>query len=209
MLSYSTMERIAQPAMRETGALLPAPPRGADMARQLERDGYLVLACPDLLGEHIAGLWRAADAFFGLPDARKRANSLAEHDGYHAIGEEYSDRPDRPDLAESFWARLIHANATARLPDPEGRAMHRAALAVSAELETLLTELTEALARHYAERWSPEQAFRCDQASHLQFNRYQPSRHDRELLTEFARGRALPHRPVRRRARPRGADPQG
>ena len=154
------------------------------LARQLERQGYLVLTCPDLLGELIARLWRAADAFFALPDARKRANSLPEHDGYHAIGEEYSDRPDRPDLAESFWARLLHGEATGRLPDPEGRAMHRAALAVSAEIEALLSQLTEALARHYAEHWSSELAFRCDRASHLQFNRYQPSRHDRELLTD-------------------------
>ena len=170
--------------MREMGPLLPAPPRGADLARQLERDGLLVISCPDLLGEQIAQLWRAADAFFGLPDASKRRNTLPEHDGYHAIGEEYSDRPDRPDLAESFWARLLHADATHRFPDREGRRMHRAALAVSTGIEALLTQLTEALARHYAECWSPELTFLCDRASHLQFNRYQPCRHDREILTD-------------------------
>ena len=157
---------------------------GGELARRLEHDGLLVLPCPDLLRTRIEALWRAADGFFALPDLRKRANALPEHDGYHAIGEEYSERPDRPDLAESFWARLLHGGATARFPDPEGRAMHHAALAVSAGIEALLTPLTAALARHYAERWSPDLAFRCDRASHLQFNRYQPKRHGREILTD-------------------------
>lgn len=157
---------------------------GRELARQLERDGLLVLPCSDSVRRAIEELWRAADAFFALPDPRKRANSLPEHDGYHAIGEEYSERSDRPDLAESFWARLLHAPATGRFPDPEGRAMHRAALTVSAGIEALLTPLTAALARHYAERWSPDLAFRCDRASHLQFNRYQPKRHGREILTD-------------------------
>ena len=53
--------------------------------------------------------------------ARKQANTLAEDDGYHASGQEYSARPDRPDLAESFWARLIHDRATARFADHEAR----------------------------------------------------------------------------------------
>jgi isopenicillin N synthase-like dioxygenase len=184
MLSYSTIETGPELEMHEMEALLPTLSRGADLARQLERNSLLFLSCPDLLGGRIAELWRAADAFFGLPDARKRLNSLPEHDGYHAIGEEYSDRPDRPDLAESFWARLLHEGATGRFPDREGRRMHRAALAVSSEIEALLTQLTEALARHYAERWSSGLAFRCDRASHLQFNRYLPGRHSRELLTD-------------------------
>jgi isopenicillin N synthase-like dioxygenase len=158
--------------------------QGSKLARRLEGDGLLVLPCPDLLRIRIEDLWRAADAFFALPDLRKRANSLPEHDGYHAIGGEYSDRPNRPDLAESFWARLLHASATMRLPDREGRAMHEAALAVSAGIEALLSPLTADLARHYAERWSPDLAFRCDRASHLQFNRYQPRRHNRDILTD-------------------------
>ena len=134
----------------------------------------------------MAELWRAGEAFFALPRERKLVNTLPEYDGYHDIGKEYSDRPDRPDLAESFWARLIHADATARLPDAEGRAMHRAALAACRELEAALAPVTQALSRHYAEpgRWSPELAFACDRASHLQFNRYEPARHRRELLTD-------------------------
>ena len=157
---------------------------GGELARRLEHDGLLVLPCPDLLRTRIEALWRAADGFFALPDLRKRANALPEHDGYHAIGEEYSERPDRPDLAESFWARLLHGGATARFPDPEGRAMHHAALAVSAGIEALLTPLTAALARHYAERWSPELAFACDRASHLELNCYRPAEQAREILAD-------------------------
>ena len=162
----------------------PGPSHGAEMASRLEREGYLVLACPERLWERIEQLWRAAELFFAMPTAHRRRNTLPEHDGFHAIGEEYSDRPDRPDLAESFWARLLHADATPRFPDHEGRRMHRAALAACEQLEAFLTPLTEALSRHYAERWTPDLAFRCHLASHLQFNRYEPNAQTRELLTD-------------------------
>jgi len=158
--------------------------RGCDMAAALEHEGYLVLGGPDELLLQIDDLWRAGEAFFALPEEHKLRNTLAEYDGYHDIGKEYSERPERPDLAESFWARLIHAGATPRFVDAEARRTHKAALEVCRGLEALLTPITEALARHYAERWSPSLAFACDRASHLQFNRYQPQRHGRDLLTD-------------------------
>lgn len=160
-------------------------PRGAELAARLEGQGYLVLSSPPALEERIELLWTAGEAFFPLPAEIKRRNVLPEYDGYHDIGKEYSDTPDRPDLAESFWARLIHENETWRLPDEAGRALHRAALAASAALEALLRPITEALARHYAgTAYTPDLAFSCDKASHLQFNRYQPARHSREILTD-------------------------
>ena len=164
--------------------LLPAPPRGAHLAARLEDDGYLLLPASEALTHELAGLWQAGEAFFALPTARKQANTLPEDDGYHASGREYSARPDRPDLAESFWARLIHEGATARFADPEARRLHRAALAACAEFERLLAPLTEALARHYAPSFLPEHAFACDRASHLQLNRYEPARQSRDLLTD-------------------------
>ena len=163
---------------------LPAPSRGRDLAAALECDGYLVLTSPEGLNRRIRELWQAGEAFFGLPKEVKLRNSLPEDDGYHDIGREYSDRPDRPDLAESFWARLLHADATPRFPDAAARSLHAAALAICREVEALLAPVTEALARHYAESFSPELAFACDRASHLQFNRYQPAAHGRELLTD-------------------------
>lgn len=170
--------------MDQPADLQPASPLGSSLAVALERDGFLVLAASDPLARCIRALWRAGETFFALPKEAKRRNSLSEDDGYHDIGREYSDRPDRPDLAESFWARLLHAEATHRFPDEPGRRLHAAALIACAELEALLSPVTEALARHYAERWSPELAFACDRASHLQFNRYQPASQGRELLTD-------------------------
>src|SRR3954453_1758426 len=93
--------------------LQPAPPRGADMASEFEDQGYLLLSWSELLTQELAALWRAGEAFFALPAARKLANTLPEDDGYHASGREYSARPDRPDLAASVWARLIHEGTTA------------------------------------------------------------------------------------------------
>lgn len=157
---------------------------GAELARELESEGYLVLPSSKELDQRVQELWRVGELFFGLPKERKLLNVLPEYDGYHDIGKEYSDTPERPDLAESFWARLIYGHETWRFPDEAGRAMHRAALAASAALEAFLRPLTEALSRHYAPAWSPELAFACDQASHLQFNRYEPRTQTREILTD-------------------------
>lgn len=171
--------------MLQLEASSPRAPRGEELAGRLEREGFLVLPAPLALYERIEALWRAGDAFFPLPADVKARNSLENDDGYHAVGREYSDVPDRPDLAESFWARLLHAHETWRFPDAAGRTLHRAALDASAALEALLQPVTEALARHYAGAgFVPEHAFACDRASHLQFNRYLPSAQSRDILTD-------------------------
>lgn len=163
----------------------PRVPCGEELAARLEQEGYLLLPCAARLQDRIGELWRAGEAFFPLPAAVKLPNVLANDDGYHAIGREYSDTPERPDLAESFWARSIHADDTWRFPDESGRALHRAALSASSALEAALRPVTQALARHYAgPAFAPELAFSCDRASHLQFNRYQPGAGQREILTD-------------------------
>jgi isopenicillin N synthase-like dioxygenase len=160
-------------------------PRGEELAGRLEAEGYLVLPCGAELEDRIGELWAAGEAFFPLPQELKLRNVLPGYDGYHDIGKEYSDTPDRPDLAESFWARLIHATETWRFPDGPGRALHRAALAASAALEARLRPVTAALARHYAgAAFAPGHDFACDMASHLQFNRYLPGSQQREILTD-------------------------
>ena len=160
------------------------PPRGAELAESLESEGYLVLEAPLPLMQRIGALWRAAGTFFALPKEQKLANVLPEYDGYHDVGKEYSDTPERPDLAESFWARPIHERETWRFPDEAARRFHRAALLTCGELELLLRPLTEELAGHYAGRSAPELAFGCEKASHLQFNRYEPRAQTREILTD-------------------------
>ena len=64
--------------MRETRADCCRRRRAArDLARQLERDGYLVLPAPTVLGEQIAELWRAGEAFFALPRGAQAAQHAA------------------------------------------------------------------------------------------------------------------------------------
>jgi isopenicillin N synthase-like dioxygenase len=155
------------------------------LARQLETQGFLILPCHERLWEAIQALWTVGARFFALPQEMKARNVMeVEYDGYHDIGQEFSRTPDRPDLAEAFWARLINAGRSDLLPDPDARALHRAALAVSFELELLLTRLTAALARHYAPGFAPEHLFGCEKASHLQFNHYQPRSQTRDLLQD-------------------------
>ena len=170
--------------MRQLDQPISCPLRHEPMAHELETQGFLILPTTGDLTTRITELWQAAAGFFALPAARKLANSLPEYDGYHDMGKEYSDRPDRPDLAESFWARLIYAGESRRFPDEAGRRMHEAALGAAAELDRLVNRLTITLSQHYAARWSPEMAFRCDLASHLQLNRYEPRRQSRDLLTD-------------------------
>jgi isopenicillin N synthase-like dioxygenase len=158
---------------------------GERLARQLETQGFLILPCHEPLWQAIQALWVVGARFFALPQERKARNVMAvEYDGYHDIGQEFSCTPDRPDLAEAFWARLINVGKSCRLPDPEAGALHRAALDVACELELLLTRLTAALARHYAPTWVPEHVFGCEKASHLQFNHYQPRSQTRDLLQD-------------------------
>lgn len=170
--------------MDQPSALASAPATGESLAAALERNGYLVLPCPADLRARIEALWQVGATFFALPKPLKLRNSLPEDDGYHDIGREYSDRPDRPDLAESFWARLLHAELTQRFPDETGRRFHAAAIAAARGLEALLAPMTEALARHYAQRWSPELAFACDRASHLELNCYRSAEQAREILAD-------------------------
>lgn len=169
------MDRLEQPQVKL--------PTGAELATRLETEGFLVLPCHTALEERIAALWDAGRAFFTLPHEVRRRNVLAaEYDGYHDIGQEFSAVPDRPDLAEAFWTRLIYAGETRRFPDEAARAVHRASLAVCREMERLLEDVTVRLARHYG---GPDgYTFRCDQASHLQFNHYEPRAQTRELLQD-------------------------
>ena len=85
--------------MRQLDQPISCPLRHEPLAHELETQGFLILPTPGELATRIAELWQAAAGFFALPTARKLANSLPEYDGYHDMGKEYSDCPDRPDLA--------------------------------------------------------------------------------------------------------------
>ena len=196
--------------MREMGALLPAPPRGADMARQLERDGFLVLSCPDLLGERDR---RAVACRRRVLRAARRAQA-AQHAARarrlpcHRRGVLGPPRPARPRRI------LLGAPAPRRrhrpLPGPRGpRACTARRWPCRPSIEALLTPADRgpgpALRRALvAGAGLPLRPRLAPAVQPLPAEPPRPRAPDR-----FARGRALPHAPVRRRARPGGADARG
>jgi isopenicillin N synthase-like dioxygenase len=158
-------------------------PSAARLVAQLEAVGHLRLPAGPELAAALTALWAAGERFYALPAAVKAAQTLAEeYDGYHDIGREFSRTPDRPDLAEAFWARAIYADRIDRFTRPEARALYAACQRAIVAFEALLAPVTAALALHYG---GPDaRTFGCTRAAHLQFNHYEPRAQTRELLQD-------------------------
>ncbi len=121
-----------------------------------------------------------ARGFFARPLPEKRSFALPAYvEGYRDIGLEYSMRPDRPDLTESFslWNRNRgHTESWI------------AECALHAEMRRTIDALTppiDALFQSMADRWLPgADGPRVKKASYLQINYYEPAEHNRDMLQD-------------------------
>jgi hypothetical protein len=123
-----------------------------------------------------------AQAFYQQPLAEKRRYAQpAFVEGYRDIGLEYSARPDRPDLTESFSLWNRNRGRTAAAGWTERCALH-------AELRRTIDALSEpvgALFQSMADRWAPGSAApRFEKASYIQMNYYEPAHHSRDMLQD-------------------------
>jgi isopenicillin N synthase-like dioxygenase len=123
-----------------------------------------------------------AQEFYAKPLAEKRQFAApAFVEGYRDIGLEYSARPDRPDLTESFslWNRNRHR--------AEMQAWN-ATCAIHAELRRTidaLSPLVGDLFQAMADRWAPgDSGPRFELASYIQLNYYEPAQHRRDMLQD-------------------------
>lgn len=117
--------------------------------QRLETDGYLCLSLGEVESDILAATFETAYSFFRAPLDEKLTNSLPQDMGYRPIGIEYSQSPDRPDLAESFAASMRAATAMVALPSHSARVLYEQMLSTIGVLEeiaeTVVVELANAL----------------------------------------------------------------
>lgn len=150
--------------------------------RQLAEQGFARLPLGRRLEGRVARLYARADGFFAEPLAEKRRFAAPGFvEGYREIGQEYSQRPERPDLTESFsmWYRNRRREEIRRWDT---------ACPLHAEMKQCadrLSRMTTALFEAMAATWSPDAPrLRFQRASYIQINHYRPSHHDRDLLQD-------------------------
>jgi len=150
--------------------------------RQLARHGFARVPLDRQLEGGIARLYGRADRFFAQPLAKKRRFAAPGFvEGYREIGQEYSQRQERPDLTESFsvWYRNCQR---------EEIQSWDTACPLHAEMKQCadrLSHMTAALFAAMAATWAPgAPRLRFQRASYIQVNHYRPSCHDRDLLQD-------------------------
>jgi isopenicillin N synthase-like dioxygenase len=115
----------------------------------LDTDGYLRLSLNKVESDILVATFKAAYSFFNEPLDKKMTNSLPQDMGYRPIGIEYSQSPERPDLAESFAASMRAASAIEALPSHSGRVLYRRMLSTISVLdkiaETIIIEIANTL----------------------------------------------------------------
>jgi isopenicillin N synthase-like dioxygenase len=117
-----------------------------NLVERLKVDGYMLLPLTQAASEVVAATFDAAYPFFRAPLEEKTSNSLPQDMGYRPIGVEYSQSPERPDLAESFAASARTSAAIEELRSPSARVLYERMLAVIDVFEPMAEELTVWLA---------------------------------------------------------------
>lgn len=152
------------------------------VVRQLEERGFARLPIDAALAREMDRIYELGNQFFVLPEAEKMRYSLQSHvEGYRELGPEYSQVPERPDLTESFSAW----NRNRGRPEVEAwsadSALHKALRDVADRMSVLM----RAAFREMAEAWAPgAPELRFYNASYVQLNYYEPSRHAEELMQD-------------------------
>lgn len=110
------MTTPAIPVVDLAEALRPGGARTSEVARQIRAaatvSGFFYVVNHGVPGELVVRQFRAARAFFDLPQAAKLAVGLGRSPamrGYESIGDQQLDGDARPDLKESFYCGPEHA----------------------------------------------------------------------------------------------------
>ncbi|MEZ4313108.1 MAG: 2OG-Fe(II) oxygenase family protein [Polyangiaceae bacterium] len=152
------------------------------VGRDLLEDGFATVTAPSLLLEQILGVFGEGRQFFARPEAHKsRLAWPTLLEGHRSLGIEYSQRPDRPDLNESFsvWPRNQRHPEIARASAEEG--LHRQMNALTAPYVELVDAIFRALIREMHTHAPPISFL---DASYLQVNYYRPETHNRDFLQD-------------------------
>jgi len=155
-------------------------PIGLSLIDELVTRGHAKLRIGRDIRRQIAHTFEIARGFYARPLPEKRGFALpAFVEGYRDIGLEYSMRPDRPDLTESFsvWNRNRPRTEEWVTTCAMHMEMRRTIDALTAPIDELFQSM--------ADRWAPSvDAPRVKKASYLQINYYEPAQHNRDMLQD-------------------------
>jgi isopenicillin N synthase-like dioxygenase len=118
-----------------------------DLLKRLKSDGYLLLRLDRAVYQAVTMTFNAAYPFFRAPADEKITSRLPEDCGYRPIGIEYSQSPDRPDLAESFTVCRRGREAAAQLRSPRAKTLYRHMLLT---YDAIIIRLADALSSQQA-----------------------------------------------------------
>jgi isopenicillin N synthase-like dioxygenase len=155
-------------------------PFGLSLIDELITRGHAKLRIGRDIRRQISHTFDIARGFYAQPLPEKRSFALpAFVEGYRDIGLEYSMRPDRPDLTESFsvWNRNRARTEEWVTTCPIHMEMRRTIDALTAPIDELFQSM--------ADRWAPgSEGPRVKKASYLQINYYEPAQHSRDMLQD-------------------------
>ncbi|MES1150681.1 MAG: 2OG-Fe(II) oxygenase family protein, partial [Dongia sp.] len=170
----------ANPVQRVVDANPADNPTGLSLIDELIARGHAKIRIGRDTKRQIAHTFDIARGFYARPLPEKRSFALpAFVEGYRDIGLEYSMRPDRPDLTESFsvWNRNRARTEEWVTTCPVHMEMRRTIDALTAPIDALFQAM--------ADRWSPgTRGPRVTKASYLQINYYEPAQHSRDMLQD-------------------------
>jgi len=155
-------------------------PIGLSLIDELITRGHAKIRIGRDIRRQIAHTFEIARGFYARPLPEKRSFALpAFVEGYRDIGLEYSMRPDRPDLTESFsvWNRNRARTEEWVTTCPIHIEMRRTIDALTMPIDELFQSM--------ADRWAPGvDGPRVKTASYLQINYYEPAQHSRDMLQD-------------------------
>lgn len=96
----------------------------AGQAKELEREGFLVIPMPSDLRQRVRAVRAAARRFFALPVDNRARNMLPFGCGYWRHGAEHSGDPAEPDRVDFFGASARTQPHSSELPDLEARELN-------------------------------------------------------------------------------------
>lgn len=152
------------------------------LIEDLIENGHARLRIDPALRRQIDHTFQVSRGFYARPRSEKFAYAdSAFVEGYREIGLEYSWRPERPDLTESFSLWNRNRARTEAAGWPQTCALHTELRNTIDALSPLIADLFQAM----ADRWAPGTTGpRFHNASYIQVNYYEPAQHSRDMLQD-------------------------
>lgn len=152
------------------------------LAHDLISNGFAIFEINTYLKSAIQDIFSEAYSFFSLSlDEKIISASPQLLEGYRAIGIEYSQTPDRPDLNDSFSVWKRNLNNSLIIDWAIKNQLHKAMSSSIILYEELVNGIFDALLSQINKNGQP---IKASNQSYLQINHYEPWKYDRDFLQD-------------------------